>query len=57
MTLTARLLDETYRQKVLEGQESFRHGDRLKVKLKTVQERLGDKLTTKHFITEVVQRA
>jgi hypothetical protein len=56
MKLTAKLLDEGYRQKVLEGQESFRHGDRLRVRLKTVQERVGEKISTKHQITRVVER-
>jgi hypothetical protein len=35
MTMTAKLLDDTYRQQVVDGQESFRHGDRLKARLKT----------------------
>jgi hypothetical protein len=56
MTLTAKLLDEDYRQKVSDGEESFRRGDRLRVKLKTVQEKSGDKITTRHFITKVLGR-
>jgi hypothetical protein len=56
MTLTAKLMDENYREKVQIGQESFRHGDRLRVKLKTIQEKLGDKLSTKHYITKVLER-
>jgi hypothetical protein len=57
MSLTGRLTDEDYRQQVVDGHESFRHGDRLKVKLKTVQERVGEKITTKHYITRVLGRA
>jgi hypothetical protein len=53
MTLTARLLDEEYRAKVQRGDESFRRGDRLDVQLKTVQERVGTKISTKHFIVKV----
>jgi hypothetical protein len=56
MSMTAKILDDSYRQQVVDGQESFRHGDRLKVRLKTVQERVGDKIVTKHFITEVIGR-
>jgi hypothetical protein len=54
--LTARLTDDSYRQQVAEGQESFRHGDSLKVRLKTVQEKVGNKISTKHFITKVLGR-
>lgn len=56
MSITAKLLDENYRQRVLGGTESFSHGDRLQARLKTVQENLGDKITTKHFITKVLER-
>jgi hypothetical protein len=45
------------RSKVQRGQESFRHGDRLDVQLKTVQERVGTKISTKHFIVKVNGRA
>ncbi len=38
MSLTAKLLDDEYRQRVTTGEESFRHGDLLRVRLKTVQE-------------------
>jgi hypothetical protein len=54
MSITAKLTDEEYRQRVLHGQESFSHGDRLRAKLKTVQETIGDKVSTKHFVTKVV---
>jgi len=57
MSLTAKLADEEYRHRVTEGQESFSHGDRLHAKLKTVQEKLGDKVSTRHFVTKVVGRA
>jgi hypothetical protein len=57
MSLTARLTDDAYRQQVADGQESFRHGDRLRVRLKSVQEKVGDKVTTEHFITKVIGRA
>ncbi len=57
MTLTAKLLDQDYRQRVSGGEESFRHGDLLDVQLKTVQERAGNKISTKHFITRVNGRA
>jgi hypothetical protein len=56
MSITAKLTDEDYRQRVLDGEESFSHGDRLQAKLKTVQENVGDKIMTKHFVTKVVQR-
>ncbi|MDR6304742.1 hypothetical protein GGQ85_002455 [Nitrobacter vulgaris] len=56
MSITAKLVDEDYKQRVLVGTESFSHGDRLQAKLKTVQENLGDKITTKHFITKVIER-
>ena len=56
MTLTAKLLDEDYRQMVHDGEESFRRGDRLRAKLKTVQEKSGGKIATKHFITKVLGR-
>jgi hypothetical protein len=55
--LTAKLLDDDYRQKVANGSESFRHGDRLRIRLKTTQEKVGDKIVTKHFITRVLGRA
>jgi hypothetical protein len=57
MILTARLLDHEYRHQVLTGEESFRHGDTLRVRLKTIQERTGGKIVTKHFVTKVVGRA
>lgn len=53
MSITARLTDEDYRQKVQDGEESFSHGDRLQARLKTIQENLGDRISTKHFITRV----
>lgn len=56
MSITAKLTDEDYRQRVLLGEESFSHGDRLRARLRTVQETLGNKITTKHFITKVVER-
>ena len=54
--MTAKLTDDEYRQDVVSGRESFRHGDRLKVRLKTIQENIGDKVSTKHFITKVIGR-
>lgn len=54
--LTAKLTDDEYRQKVINGDEVFRHGDRLKVQLKTTQERLGEKVSTRHSITKVLGR-
>jgi hypothetical protein len=56
MSITAKLADEDYRKKVLDGEESFSHGDRLQARLKTVQENLGDRISTKHFITNVGKR-
>lgn len=56
MSLTAKLTDDDYRQRVLAGNESFSHGDRLHARLKTVQEKLGDKISTKHFVTKVMDR-
>jgi hypothetical protein len=56
MSITAKLIDEDYKQRVLSGEESFSHGDRLLVDLKTVQENLGNKISTKHFITRVIRR-
>lgn len=56
MSITAKLDDENYRKRVLDGQESFSHGDRLLARLKTIQENLGKKTSTKHFVTKVVQR-
>jgi hypothetical protein len=56
LPLTAKLTDENYRQKVLDGTESFKHGDRLKVRLKTIQEIVGSKVSTKHLITKVLGR-
>ncbi len=55
MSLTAKLVDDDFRQKVLDGVESFRHGDRLQVRLRTVQENLGHKISTKHYITKVTR--
>jgi hypothetical protein len=57
MRLKAKLTDEKYREKVASGEESFRHGDRLRVRLKTVQENVGDRISTKHFVTKVIERA
>ncbi len=56
MPITAKVTDENYRRKVLDGNESFRHGDRLRVRLKTTQELVGKKVITKHFVTKVEQR-
>lgn len=56
MSLTAKLADDDFRQKVNDGDESFRHGDRLHARLKTIQESVGSKIVTKHFVTRVVQR-
>jgi hypothetical protein len=56
MSLTAKLVDQDYRERVSSGSESFRRGDHLKVRLKTVQERVGAKVVTKHFITKVLDR-
>ncbi|QWG11270.1 hypothetical protein KMZ29_16080 [Bradyrhizobium sediminis] len=55
-SITAKLTDEDYRQRVIDGEESFSHGDRLHARLKTIQENLGDKISTKHFVTKVLQR-
>ena len=56
MSLTAKLLDDEYRQRVESGEESFRHGDLLKVQLRTVQERVGSRVVTRHFIVKVLDR-
>ena len=49
VSLTAKLSDDEFLQRVESGEESFHNGDLLKVRLKTVQE--------KHFIVKVVDRA
>src|SRR5262249_5248145 len=54
--LTATLLDEEFLQKVRSREESFRHGDLLKVRLKTVQERVGGRVVTRHSIVKVLER-
>lgn len=56
MRLTAKLTDEDYKQRVLKGEESFSHGTRLRARLKTIQENLGDKITTRHFVTKVLSQ-
>jgi hypothetical protein len=56
MSITAKLADEDYRKRVFDGEESFSHGDRLLARLKTIQENLGNKTSTRHFVTKVVQR-
>src|SRR5262249_22332080 len=56
MFITAKLLDDAYRKRVEGGEESFRHGDLLKVRLRTVQERLGGRVVTRHFIVKVLDR-
>jgi hypothetical protein len=43
---TTKLLDDEFRQRVESGEESFRNGDLLKVRLKTVQKN--------HFIVKVL---
>jgi hypothetical protein len=57
MVLTAKLEDERFLRKVHDGGESFRRGDTLKVRLKTVQTRVGSKVKTKHTIVRVIDRA
>jgi len=54
--LTATLFDEEFLQKVRSREESFRHGDLLKVRLKTVQERVGGRVVTRHSIVKVLER-
>ena len=56
MFLTAKLLDDEYRERVEKGQESFRHGDLLKVRLGTEQERVGGRVVTRHSIVKVIDR-
>jgi hypothetical protein len=56
MFLTAKLLDDEYRERVEGGQESFRRGDLLKVRLRTEQERIGGRVATRHFIVKVLER-
>lgn len=56
MSIVAKLTDDDYREKVLTGQESFSHGDLLHARLKTVQENLGNKVVTRHFVTKVIER-
>ena len=57
MSITAKLMDDDYRKRVLDGEESFSHGDRLVVRLRTVQEDLGGKTSTRHFVTKVTKRS
>jgi hypothetical protein len=56
MSITAKLTDEDFRQRVESGEESFSHGDRLLARLRTIQENLGKKISTKHYVTKVVER-
>jgi len=56
MRLTAKIDDEDYLEKVRRGDESFRHGDTLRVKLRTVQETIGNRIVTKHSIIKVLDR-
>jgi hypothetical protein len=57
MPLTAKLLDEEFRQRVSNKEESFRRGDLLRARLKTVQERgPAGKVVTRHFIVKVLGR-
>jgi hypothetical protein len=56
MSLTAKLLDDEYRQRVEGGEESFRRGDLLKVRLRTVQEKAVGRVVTRHFIVKVLDR-
>lgn len=56
MFLTAKLLDDEYRERVEGGQESFRRGDLLKVRIRTEQERIRGRVATRHFIVKVLER-
>jgi hypothetical protein len=56
VALSAKVLDEEFLQRVSNREESFRHGDLLKVRLRTVQERIGGRVVTRHFIVRVLER-
>jgi hypothetical protein len=56
MRLRAKLLDDEYLQRVRNSEESFSRGDLLKVRLKTVQEKVGSRVVTRHFIVKVIDR-
>jgi hypothetical protein len=58
MALTAKVLDKEFLERVASKEESFRRGDLLRVRLKTVQERgpTGN-VATRHFIVKVLGRA
>jgi hypothetical protein len=53
-TITATVLDADFLAKVQTGQESFRAGDILKVRLRSQQQRVGDEIKDYHFVEEVL---
>jgi hypothetical protein len=53
--LTAKIIDNDFRGRVLDGSETFKRGDYLRTRLKTEQKQVGNKLITSHYITNVVR--
>src|SRR5262249_48029538 len=54
MALRGEVVDDEYLQRVRSREESFRSGDLLRVRLRTVQERVNGRITTRHFIVRVL---
>ena len=54
-TLTAQMDDKSYLQRVANGEIAFRKGDSLRCRVRVVQSQTGDKLTTKRYITQVIE--
>ncbi len=55
-TITAAVNDNDFLSKVLDGQESFKNGDRIQVRLKTKQTAQGRRIKTVYEITRVLAR-
>lgn len=55
MNLVAKIQDVKYLEKVLNGIVSFKHGDRIVVRLRTLQRQHGAKLMTTHYVTQVLE--
>ena len=52
--IRASISDDVFMAKVLSGDQEFRAGDELRVKLRIEEHRKGKNITTKHFIDEVL---
>lgn len=55
-TLSAKILDANFLERVDDRQEQFAHGDKFHVRLRTKQFREGDKLRTTHEIMQILNR-